>query len=432
MRPANPFAPSAAADLWEHAASLPIVDTHEHLKPPSALALPMTPGRLLAHSYLTRNLRVSDGSPNGEGPLLEVDLEHATWATIEPFVRSVSSTSYYRWLMRGLAALYDLEEPRLTAATWDQLSDLLPERYGDDGWLAEGMDRAGIEAVIWDPFWHCGQWWSEDPRLIPSLRVDSFLVAFHPGADDHDGNNLVRDWAATFDLDVTRLSDVEALVEALLQRNLEAGARSLKFAFAYDRTLAIGAPDRALAERAVGTPADRIDPAVQRAFGDYVVAHVLDRAADLGLVVQVHTGMGRLSGSNPMLLDPLLAQHHRVVFDLFHGGYPWTRESAALAHQHPNVRLNLTWLPQLTSQATVDIVKEWLQVVPRARRISWGGDCQTIEETYGALLAFRWATSRALGELVDEGYLALDEALEVVADLSAEGGRETYGLPSPA
>lgn len=431
MDPANPFPPSAAADLWAHATRLPVVDTHEHLRPPSALSLPMTPGRLLATSYLTRNLRVSDGSPNGEGANLEVDLETATWSTIEPYVRSVSSTSYYRWLMRGLAALYDLEEPRLTSSTWDRLSDELPARYGDTGWLSAGLDRAGIEAVIWDPFWHPGQWWSEDPRLIPSLRVDSFLVAFHPAALDHDANNLVRDWAERFNIDVTRLADVEQLVDALIRENVAAGARSLKFAFAYDRTLAIGPADRALAETAMGRPASLVGPEAQRAFGDVIVRHMLDRAADLGLVVQVHTGMGRLPGANPMLLDPLLAEHPRVTFDLFHGGYPWTRESAALAHQHPNVRLNLTWLPQLTSAATVGIVKEWLQVVPRARRISWGGDCQSIEESYGTLLAFRWAASQAVGELVDEGYLSLEEAMDVIEDLQAGGGREIYGLPTP-
>ena len=48
---------------------------------------------------------------------------------------------------------------------------------------------------------------------------------------------------------------------------------------------------------------------------------------DLGLVVQVHTGMARLHGSQPVDLDPLLAEYPAVTFDLFHGGYPWTRES---------------------------------------------------------------------------------------------------------
>ena len=410
-------------------AATPVVDTHEHLRPPDALTLPMTPGRLLRRSYLVRSLRVSDGSPNGVGPNLEVDLDSATWETMAPIVGRLRGSAYYRWLMVGLADLYDLDEPVLTSSTWMALSDGLPARYGTKGWLSQGLDRAGIEAVIWDPFWHTGEWRHEDPRLLPSFRVDSSLVAFHPRTSDHDGNNLVRDWSEHLDVDVVRLADLEALIEAVLAANIKAGCRSLKFAWAYDRPLRIGLADRARAERAMGRAPEHLEASVRRAFEDYVLRHVLDRARDMGLVVQVHTGMARLPGSQPVDLDPLLAEYPAVTFDLFHGGYPWTRESAALAHQHPNVRLNLTWLPQLSSEVAAQVVKEWVQVVPQLGRITWGGDCQTIEETYGALLAFRWAASRALGELVEEGFLPHEDALAIGADLCGGAGREVYRLP---
>jgi hypothetical protein len=202
----------------------------------------------------------------------------------------------------------------------------------------------------------------------------------------------------------------------------------VKFAWAYDRTLAVGAPDRRTAERAMGCTPGAIEPAVQLAFGEYIVQHVLDRARDLELVVQVHTGMGRLPGSSPLLLDPLLSSHAGVVFDLFHGGYPWTGESSALAHQHPNVRLNMTWLPQLSSEMTAQVIKEWIQVVPQISRISWGGDCQTIEETYGSLLAARYAISRAIRELVDGRYLSPDDGVLLARDLMCDGGRTIYGV----
>ena len=110
---------------------------------------------------------------------------------------------------------------------------------------------------------------------------DSCLVAFHQDASDHDGNNVVRDWAPQFGMDITRLADVEALIERLLTENLRAGGRSFKFAWAYDRTLSVGAPDRQAAERAMGRAPGTIEPALQLAFGDYVVQHVLDRARDL-------------------------------------------------------------------------------------------------------------------------------------------------------
>ena len=84
----------AAQEVLTSLAGVPVVDTHEHLRPPASLGLPMTPGRLLRRSYLTRNLRVSDGSPNGVGPNLEVALDGGLrWADVAPSVERVRFSS---------------------------------------------------------------------------------------------------------------------------------------------------------------------------------------------------------------------------------------------------------------------------------------------------------------------------------------------------
>ena len=157
----------------------------------------------------------------------------------------------------------------------------------------------------------------------------------------------------------------------------------------------------------------------------------LDHAASRHLVAQVHTGLARLNGSNPLLLEPLLRAYPTVTFDLFHGGYPWIHEVAALAHNYPNVRLNLTWLPQLSTEVAVSTLKEWLQIVPQVDRISWGGDCFTGEEAYGSLLALRNVVTRALADLVDVGYLTLEAAMEAAGSVLSNGGAATYGVPQP-
>ena len=198
--------------------------------------------------------------------------------------------------------------------------------------------------------------------------------------------------------------------------NRAAGSRSFKAAIAYDRTLAVDPVPRSEAERIFGRASGRRSrPAERKAFGDYIIRHFLDRARDLGLVFQVHTGLARLAGSNPLLLEPLLQDFPTVVFDLFHGGYPWIHDVAALAHNHPNVRLNLTWLPQLSTSLAAEALKEWLQVVPQVDRITWGADCFLAEEMYGSLLAARDAIARALTDLVEEDYLPMETALDAVA-----------------
>jgi hypothetical protein len=340
-------------------------------------------------------------------------------------------TSYYHWLMKGLLALYDglSGSMDLTSADWEYLSAELQRRYArGETWLTEVLDLANVTAVIWDPFWRAGTCETPDTRFYPSLRINSSLVAFHGAAGDFENSNLVRDWAAAFDLEVGSLSDLEDLMDRVLQANLRAGCRSLKAAIAYDRTLAVGSSPREVAERVFSRSEADLSAAERLAFGDYIIHAWLRRAREHRLVFQVHTGIGRLSGSNPLLLEPLLQQYPDVVFDLFHGGYPWVHHTGALAHNYPNVRLNLTWLPQVSTELAVAVLKEWLQTVPQVDRISFGADCSLVEEAYGSLLAARYTIARALAELVDEGYFDLDTAIDAAHSILAGGGMAIYRL----
>jgi uncharacterized protein len=419
------------ARLRSAVAAAPVVDTHEHLRPLPYLRAELRDGLvgLFRNSYLTRCLRTADGSPNGLGLTYEPFLAENTWETVAEVVRRVRFTSYYRWLMRGLVELYELDAPDLTPAAWEFVSAELPRRYQRDDWLSNVLDRANVVGIIWDPFWKAGTTEAPDRRCLPSFRINSAVVAFHPNASDFEGSNLIRDWAAEFDLDVTSLAHVEDLIVKLIERNVSAGSRSLKAAIAYDRTLDVAAVPRAEAAAVFGTSPDVITPQARKAFGDYVIRFFLDQARERGLVLQVHTGLARLAGSNPLLLEPLLQSFPEVVFDLFHGGYPWIHDVAALAHNYPNVRLNLTWLPQLSTHLAAEALQEWLQVVPQVDRISWGGDCFTAEEAYGSLLAARDAVARALAGLVAEDFFDIDSALDAAGNILASGGADTYDVP---
>ena len=408
----------------------PVVDTHDHLRPLDYVREELRDGvvGLFRNSYLTRSLRIADGSPNGLGPTTDPVLGRDSWETVRDVVERVRLTSYFRWHMRAIAELYDLDSPELTSATWELLSAELPKRHADPTWLATVLDRARIVGVIWDPFWKAGTTEAPDRRCHPSFRINSSVTAFHPAARDFEGTNLIASWAEELDVDVTSLTDMELLIEKVIEMNRAAGSRSFKAAIAYDRTLAVDPVPRADAARIFGRDPAVITPAERKAFGDYVIRHFLDRARDLGWVFQVHTGLARLAGSNPLLLEPLLQDFPTVVFDLFHGGYPWIHDVAALAHNHPNVRLNLTWLPQLSTSLAAETLKEWLQVVPQVDRITWGADCFVAEEMYGSLLAARDAIARALADLVEEDYVPIETALDAARSVLATGGARIYGL----
>src|SRR5665213_2264947 len=139
--------------------------------------------------------------------------------------------------MRGLAELYDLPGPITGEAAYEKLEVELPLRYRDESWISTALDRANIREVIWDPFWKPGLTDAPDSRLIPSMRINSAVVAFHPEASDYEGANLIRDWAAPLGLAIGSLGDLDGLIERVVDLNLQAGARSLKSAVAYQRSL---------------------------------------------------------------------------------------------------------------------------------------------------------------------------------------------------
>jgi len=65
----------------------------------------------------------------------------------------------------------------------------------------------------------------------------------------------------------------------------------------------------------------------------------------LDLPVQIHTGLAKLQGSDPLLLDNVISGYPDVRFVLFHGGFPWIYNTVTLAHNYANVIIDFNWLP---------------------------------------------------------------------------------------
>jgi uncharacterized protein len=416
--------------IHEAIQNAPVIDAHDHIWPMNRFESPMTVSSLFKHSYLAWSMRLSDGSPNGMAIRPAPAFEDNSWEALQAIIKKVNLSSFYWTLLRGLAELYELPGNELTKDSWEKLSLKLEENYRNPAWMSQVLDRANIKAVIYDLHFEPGNWETPEPRLFPSLKISSSLAAFHPEALDFEGYNLIRDWASYFDIWVDSLKDLEDLIEKVLDKNIQAGAHSLKSPIAYERSLAIGPGSREKASQIFGTPEDRISLEDRLAFGDYIIRYYLEQARERNLVFQVHTGMARLNDSNPMLLTTVLGQYPDVIFDLFHGGYPWMHEIGGLAKNYPNVRLNLAWLPQISIDAAVSTLKEWLQVIPQNDRIVWGGDCWTMEEMFGALLAGKHVIARALADFADEGYIGIDDAILTARNILFQNGIDIYHLES--
>ena len=132
--------------------------------------------------------------------------------------------------------------------------------------------------------------------------------------------------------------------------------------------------------------------------------HVCKLSEKYELPFQIHTGHGRVQGSNPLLLVDVIAAHPKTKFILFHGGFPWIGETGVIAMRHKNVWIDSVWLPTLSYTMGKRAYQEWLEVVP-SDRIMWGADTNTAEGIYSATEFTRQCLSEALAEKVQKGEL---------------------------
>ncbi len=403
----------------------PVVDTHEHLQPRN----PDAYEGLLAlwqQSYVNADFH-SAGTPGQVWQLAATD-EPAAWEAIKPYARRVSNTAYYRSLLTACQELYGLEDEDLTDDNWQSVSEAIRARAGEPGWGEEVLRRGKVRKVLEDTFW------DPMPEELPVseellarvMRVNMFVISPLRGMKDHNGNSPY-DLEEPLGIRVSGLGDYLALFEAALDWHRERGVVALKSALAYDRELLFEDVAREDAERLFAA-GDRSPEAV-KAIGDFVMHHTLERAQELGLPVEIHTGYlaggGYLVGRDAKLLTNLFIKYPRVRFDLFHGGYPYAGELAFLGKHYANVYVDLCWLPLISPTATRQYLHEWIDQVPMSK-IVWGGDCTRADAAYGALRYGQKVVADVLAARVEEGYMPESMAFELGARIFHDNAAELF------
>jgi predicted TIM-barrel fold metal-dependent hydrolase len=211
-----------------------------------------------------------------------------------------------------------------------------------------------------------------------------------------------------------------------------AGAVGFKTVLAYRTGLAVDPDaDVAAADRSLGGEA-----AVRRrgkALRDLVFRIALGRATDLGLPIQVHTGLGdseiRIAESDPLLLEEVLRtpEGTAATVVLIHGSFPWHEQAAYLASVRPNLWVELSLSNLFAPLHAADRLLRMLDVAPRGR-VLLGSDGHELPETQWfacRVLADAW--TRAAGGLADAG--ARPAWIEETRTAVFEGNaREVYGL----
>jgi uncharacterized protein len=386
------------------------IDTHDHLWPFDRLpglmetdkGRGMTLYGLWRASYFPQ---IHAPTPRHPGEAFE-----AWWARARHDFDDARATGFYRYQLPAFRDLYGVDFDRITDEQAKALDAKVFENYRDDRWVRHVVaERAKIDLMLNDPYWGRFDFETHYPFEVPVLNVTTLLDGFHPSEFKAPADDPYR-FAAGHDMEVDSLGDYLAALDRLFREAKAKGAVCLKSTRAYQRTLRFEDVPRERAARVFGRPRAELSPEEVASFQDFIMWRLVELSAKHDLPFQIHTGHGRLQGSNPLLLVDMIEANPRTKFILFHGGYPWVGETGAIVLRHgAHVWVDSVWLPTISPTMARRALHEWLEVMP-SDRILWGADCNHAEGIYGATVVLRQTLAEVLAEKVERGELIEEHA----------------------
>ena len=419
---------------------VPIIDNHEHLLMrdfPGVERMHLI--RHLSHTCLRHDLR-SAGLRAGFWerfwqPSSAPEDPAADWRALHPYLRAVRSTSYYHYLLAAYRDLFGFEAGDLDDDNWEALSVSIEEAYHSPDWAIHVLrDRCRVTVALNDETMGGLDAFLDARCFRPVFQVDPFLTG-DPNVTNVWGtsvNAMARRWG----LHARDFQGFLATLDEGFRRSADAGAVAMKVNAAYWRTLRFQSASKLEAERNYNLIVRGQYGGDPQKVGDFVLGYCIERSAELGWPVQVHTGMQTGSGNwleyaKPTHLNRLFLSYPQARFEIFHAAYPYADEAAVLAKLFPNVYLDLCWLPLISPRAAAEGLSRWLELIPN-NKLLWGGDSRVVEQTYGSVLALEDTLAEVLADKIERGYFDLDLAVETSENIMWRNAGDLFGLRQQA
>ena len=337
----------------------------------------------------------------------------AWWNKAKHDFDNARATSVYRYQLPAFTDLYGVDFDHVSETQARELDERIFDHYQNQSWLYHViLERANIELMFNDPYWNRFEFKTDYSFGVLVFNVTTLVRGFHSSEFKEVGDDPYH-FARAEGLAVDSLDQYLTVVDRMFQKAKSAGAVCLKTTLAYQRTLRFENVPKDRAVQSFGRPRSELSTAQIKDFEDFIMWRLVELSAKYALPIQIHTGHGRIQGSNPMNLVDMIEANPRTKFILFHGGFPWVGETGIILMRHSrHVWLDSVWMPTLSYATAKRAFHEWLDVMP-SDRIMWGGDATHAEGIYGATEMTRRCLAEVLAERVDRGDLREEHALHI-------------------
>jgi uncharacterized protein len=162
----------------------------------------------------------------------------------------------------------------------------------------------------------------------------------------------------------------------------------------------------------------------------YIYEKQIDIATKYKMVVAIHLGVwANLTDKTPSILFNIVEKHTDAIFDIYHMGIPYIRETAFLGKNYPNVYLNMCWAHSVSESMVFNSLDEWIDIVPTNKIIAFGGDVITLpQHAVGMLEVAKENICRGLARRIERNRLDMAGAKKILKDWFYDNPMRIYGL----
>jgi uncharacterized protein len=416
------------AKVW----NTPFIDTHEHLPDEQDRLSASSPSAgsddwaVLLSGYLGSDL-LTAGMPAGDHARVfgKGLTPSEKWKLLAPYWPAVKNTGYGQAARISMRQLYEVDD--LSAATVEKVQAGY-EKLRRPGFYRHVLcEVARIES--------CQVNWLRSPFLeskMPTLMMqDISIVGMFAGPD-------LPTVSGPTGITPTTLADWHKVIDwwfnkygryAVAVKSQDAYRRDIDYKPVPAETVA-----EVFKKKARNEP---ITPEEQKALEDHLFWYAVRcKATQCKLPVKLHTGY--YAGQNAMPLSRLLHNAGSACdlckaapetpFIFMHICYPHYEPLIALAKHYTNAHVDMCWAWICNPLAAKDFLKKYLVTAPANKILTFGGDYFFVEQVLGHAVIARQGIAQALSELVEEGWLTLADAIELVDPIMHGNARRLFRL----
>lgn len=429
---------SPLAILMKKVYQTPFIDTHEHLfeEKERTFGGDFVGGKcndwtMIMNHYLDSDMRSAGMSEKDYSRFFSLDQKEILdprdkWKLLAPYWPYIKNTGYGQAVSITIRELYGIGD--LSLDTVNKLQSGY-ESLNRPGFYRKVLqEKANIESCQVDR-------WNYKESDMPTLLMTDINMTGLVG----DPGNL--SFSESSGLPTESLEDWLRVIDWYFSKYGKY-VTAIKIASAYSRSLGFEKLESVGLDKIYKqlVNKDKVELVDRRKLEDFLFWHVVSRADENHLPVKMHTGYHARWGSkedfmdlyqvrnNPSDVARLCTLSPETRFVFMHIGYPYYEEMLAVAKQFPNAYIDMCWAWILNPLASKDFLKKFILTVPTNKIFTFGGDYNPVEPVLGHAVIARNGIALALSELVDEGYLHLDEALKLTDLIMHENARKVFKL----